>query len=234
MPNSLQSYELQHTRLPSPSLSPGVCSDPYPLRWWCYLIISSSAALSSICLQSFPVSGLFPNELILCIKWPKHWNFSISPSNEHSGLISFRIDLFDLLAVQETLNSLLQHNSKALVLQCSPSLWSNSYIHIWLLQKSFVVQSLSPIRLFATSWAAVCQASLSFTTSEFAQIYLHWVGDTIQPSHPLSSPSPLAFNISQHQGLYQWVSSHQVATVLDLQLQHQCFQWIFRVDFLLD
>ena len=142
MPNSLQSYDLQHTRLPSPSLSPGVCSDPCPLRWWCYLTISSSAALSSICLQSFLVSGLFTNELILCIKWPKHWSFSISPSSEHSGWISFRIDLFDLLAVQETLNSLLQHNSKVLVLQCSPSLWSNSYIHIWLLQKSFVVQSL--------------------------------------------------------------------------------------------
>ena len=59
------------------------------------------------------------------------------------------------------------------------------------------------------------------------------VGDVIQPSHPLSSPSPLACSISQHQGLFQWVSSsQQVAKVLEFQLQHQCFQWIFRTDFL--
>ena len=63
--------------------------------------------------------------------------------------------------------------------------------------------------------------------------HVHWVGDAIQPSHPLSSTSPPAFNPSQHQGLFQWVSSlHQVAKVLELQLQHQSYQWIFRVDFL--
>ena len=68
---------------------------------------------------------------------------------------------------------------------------------------------------------------------EFAQTHIHWVGDAIQPSYPLSPPSPPAFNLSQHQGLFQWVSSsHQVAKVLGLQLQHQSFQWIFRVDFL--
>ena len=66
---------------------------------------------------------------------------------------------------------------------------------------------------------------------EFAQIHIHWVGDAIQPSHPLSSPSPPALNLSHHQGLLQWVSSsHQVAKVLELQLQHQSFQWIFRAD----
>ena len=67
--------------------------------------------------------------------------------------------------------------------------------------------------------------------SEFAQTHVHWLGDAIQPSHPLSSPSP-AFSFSQHQGLFQWVSSsHQVAKVLEL--QHQSFQWVFRVNFLL-
>ena len=65
---------------------------------------------------------------------------------------------------------------------------------------------------------------------EFAQNDVHWFGDAIQPSHPLSTPSP-ALNLSQQQGLFQWVSSsHQVAKVLELQLQHQSFQWIFRVD----
>ena len=69
----------------------------------------------------FPSIRVFPNELALCIRWPKYWSFgfSISPSNEYSGLISFRIDWFDLLAVQGTLKSLLQHNPKASILQCS-------------------------------------------------------------------------------------------------------------------
>ena len=68
---------------------------------------------------------------------------------------------------------------------------------------------------------------------EFGQIHVHWVSDTFQTPHPLLLPSPPALNLSQHQGLLQWVSSlHQVVKVLDLQLQHQSFQWIFRVDFL--
>ena len=70
---------------------------------------------------------------------------------------------------------------------------------------------------------------------ELAQTHVHWVGDAIQPSHPLSSPSPPTFNLSQYQGLFQWVSSsHQVAKVLELQLHHQSFQWILIVDFLQD
>ena len=68
---------------------------------------------------------------------------------------------------------------------------------------------------------------------EFTQTHVHWVSDAIQPSHPLSSSSPPTFNLSQHQGLFQWVgSSYQVAKVLGLQLPHESFQWIFRVDFL--
>ena len=68
---------------------------------------------------------------------------------------------------------------------------------------------------------------------EFTQTHVHWVSDAIQPSHPLSSPSPPAFNLSQHQGLVKWVSSlHQVAKVLEFQLQHQSFQWTSRTDFL--
>ena len=70
---------------------------------------------------------------------------------------------------------------------------------------------------------------------ELAQTHVHQVSDAIQPSHPLSSPSLPAFNLSHHQGLFQWVSSsNQVAKVLEFQLQHQSFQWIFRTDFLMD
>ena len=72
------------------------------------------------CLQSFPISGsFFLNESALRIRWPEYWSFSISPSNEHSGLISFRKDWLDLLAVQGTFRSLLQHNSEASILQHS-------------------------------------------------------------------------------------------------------------------
>ena len=68
---------------------------------------------------------------------------------------------------------------------------------------------------------------------ELAQTHVHCVGDAIQPSHPLSSLSPPAFNLSQHQDFFHWVSSsHQVAKVLEFQLQHQSFQWMFRTDFL--
>ena len=67
---------------------------------------------------------------------------------------------------------------------------------------------------------------------ELTQTHVHWVGEAIQPSHPLSSASLPALNLSQHQGLFKWVSSsHQVVKILEFQLQHQSFQWIFRTDF---
>ena len=70
---------------------------------------------------------------------------------------------------------------------------------------------------------------------ECAQTPVHWVGNDIQPSHLLFPPSPPALSLPQHQSLFQWIgSSHQVAKVLELQLQHQSFQWIFRIDFLWD
>ena len=95
------------------------------------------------------------------------------------------------------------------------------------------VQSLSHVWLFATPWTAACQASLSITNSQTTQTHVHRVNDAIQPSHPLSSPSPPALNLSQHQGLFQWVSSsHQMAKVLEVQLQHQSFQWTRRTDLL--
>ena len=111
--DSLWPRGLQHTSLPCPSPAPGACSNSCPLSWWCHPTISSSVVPFS-CLQSFPASGSFHyKESVLCIRWPKYWcfSFSISPSNEYSGLISFRIDWFDLLAVQGTLRSLLQHYS---------------------------------------------------------------------------------------------------------------------------
>ena len=90
-----------------------------PIKQWCHPTISSSVAVFSSCLQSFPASGSFPMSGI-CPSSGKSFSFSISPSNEYSGLISFRIDRFDLLAVQGTLKSLLQHHSStASILQGS-------------------------------------------------------------------------------------------------------------------
>ena len=100
-------HELPHTKLPCPLPTPGVHPNSCPLSQWCHPPISSSVFPFSSCPQSFPVSGNFQ------FRWPKYWSFSfnISPSNEHPGLISFRMDWLDLLAVQGTLKSLLQHHS---------------------------------------------------------------------------------------------------------------------------
>ena len=96
------------------------------------------------------------------------------------------------------------------------------------------VQLLSRVQLFATPWIAARQASLSITNSRSSlKTHVDWVVDAIQPSHPLSSPSPPAHNPSHHQGLFQWVnSSHEVAKVLEFQIQHHSFQWTPRTDLL--
>ena len=129
MSDSLQPHGLQHARLPCPSLFPGVCSNSCPLSQWCHPTISSSVAPFSSCPQSFPASGSFPNESNLSTSWPKDWNlsFSISPSNECSGLIPFRIDKFDLLAVQRALKSLLQHDNL-----CLSILWCSAFLMVQL------------------------------------------------------------------------------------------------------
>ena len=113
-------HGLQHLRSPCPSPPPRVCPSSCPLNQWCHLAISSSVIPLLFLPSIFPSIRVCSNELALRIRWPKYWNFSISPCNEYSGLISFRIDLFDLLAVQGTLKSLLQHhNSKTSILQHS-------------------------------------------------------------------------------------------------------------------
>ena len=126
MTNCLQPYRLQHSRLPCPSLSPWVCSNSCPLSPWynhCLMIRLNNLilCLPFLFLPSIFLSiHVFSKELAVHIRWPKYWSFSISLSNEYSGLISFRIDWFDLLAGPRTLKSLLQHHSsKASILQCS-------------------------------------------------------------------------------------------------------------------
>ena len=119
--DSLQPHGLQHAMFPCPSPSARVCLNSCPLSQWCHAAISSSVVPFSSCLQSFPASGSF-QWVGSSHRWPKYWSFSfsISPSNEYSAFISFRIDRFDFLAVQGTLRSLFQHHSlKASLLQHS-------------------------------------------------------------------------------------------------------------------
>ena len=97
------------------------------------------------------------------------------------------------------------------------------------------VQSLSCVWLCEPMDCSTPGLPVHHQLPEITQTHVHWVSDATQPSHPLSSPSLPALNLSQHQGLFKWViSSYQVAKVLEFQLQHQSFQWIFRTDFLQD
>jgi len=121
--DSLPPQGLQYARPPCLSPTPGVYSNSCPLSWWCHPTISSSVIPFSSCPQSFPASGSFQMSQFFTsgdqnIDWS--FSFSISPSNDYSGLISFRMDWLDLLVVQGTLKSLLQHHcSKASILQHS-------------------------------------------------------------------------------------------------------------------
>ena len=112
----------------SPVLQYLLESDSCSLCWWCYLTISFSATPFSFCLQSFPASES-SSESALRLRWPKYWSFgfSISPSNGYSGLITFRIDWFDFLAVQGTLKSLFQHHSSK-----ASTLWHSAFFMVQL------------------------------------------------------------------------------------------------------
>ena len=112
MSDCLWPHGLQHPRPTCPSPIPRIYPNSSPSSQWCHPTISSSVIPFSSCLQSFPASGSFQVSQFFGTRWPKYWSFSfsISPFNEYPGLISFQIDWFDLLAVQGTLKSLLQHS----------------------------------------------------------------------------------------------------------------------------
>ena len=104
-----------------------------------HLILCHSLLLPSI----LPSNRVFSNESVLCIKWPKHWSFSISPSNEYSGLISFRTDWLDVLAVQRTLKSLLQHHSSKVSVLQSSVFFTVQLLHPYLTTWTFVGKVMS-------------------------------------------------------------------------------------------
>jgi len=125
--------------------------------------------------------------------------------------------------------------------QRKPSIWPTLFYRIDESTKKHYSFSIIQFSSVAQSCPTLCDSMDCSTPGlpvhhqlpEFTQTHVHWVGDAIQPSHPLSSPSPPALNLCQHQGLFQWVSSsHQVAKVLEFQLQHHSFQWTPRTDLL--
>ena len=133
--DSLRPHGLQLTRPPCPSPTPRVYSNSFPLNRWCHPTISSSVVPFSSCLQSFSGSGSFPISQFFAsgsgVSAPAEWIFRVSFK------ISFKIDWFNLLAVQGILRSLLQHHSsKHQFFSTQPSLWSNSHIHTWPLEKA--------------------------------------------------------------------------------------------------
>ena len=118
--------------------SPGACSNSYPLSWWYHPTVSSSIIPFFSCLPTFTGIRVFSSESALCIRGANYWSFShsISPSNEYSGLISFRIDWFDVL-MSKGLSRLFSNSTvqKHQFFGTQPSLWSKSHIHTWLLDK---------------------------------------------------------------------------------------------------
>ena len=189
----------------------------------CYLFLQSTSvlccaySLSHIQLFSTPWMAVHQDPLSKGILWARILEWVAMPSSSGSSQSRDRTQvsciagrIFTHWATREA-QSLLLHAIKT----------------------HSSVQSLSRVQLFVTPWTAACQAPLSITNYRSLLKLLSIVGDAIQPSHPWSSPSPLTFNLSQHQGLFKWVSSsHQVAKVLEFQFQHHSFQWIFRTDIL--
>ena len=166
---------------------------------WVSDTIQPSHPLSppSLLPSIFPSITVFTNELVLHIRWAKYWSFrlSINPSNEYSGLVFFRIDWLDLLAVQGTLKSLLYTTVQS-------------------------INSLVLSLLYGPTLTSVHDCTHLYNNME-------------KPRCCCSVIHPSALNLYQQQGLFQWVSwSHQMTKILEFQLQHQSFQWVFRVDFL--
>ena len=131
MSSSLRAHGLQYSSLPCPSPTPGVYSNSCPLSRWCHPTISSSVVPFSH-LQSFPASGSFPMSHFFA-SGIGGFSFSISPSNEYSGLISLRIDWLDLLAVQGTLKNLLQHHSSKASILWHSAFFIDQLSHLYMI-----------------------------------------------------------------------------------------------------
>ena len=172
--NSLRPHEPQHARPPCPSPTPGVYTNPCPSSRWCHPAISSSVVPFSSCPQSLPASGSFPVSQLFTSGGQSIGvsAFNISPSNEHPGLISFRMDWLDLLAVQGTLkNHLRHHNSKASIL------WHSAF---------FIVQLSQP---YMTTGKTIALTRWTFV-DDIMSLLLNMLSRLVITFLPRSKPSP--------------------------------------------
>ena len=142
---TLRPHGLQHSRLPCPSPTPGACSNSCPSSRSCHPTISPSVVPFSH-LQSFPASGS-SSESILHIRWPKYWSFSfsVSSSNEYLALISFRMDWLELLAVQGTLKSLLQHHSSKASILWHSAFYMVQLSHLYMTTRRTIVLTIQKL-----------------------------------------------------------------------------------------
>ena len=230
----VQLFETPQTAAPQAAMSFIISWGLFRLMSFVLMMPSSHLVLCypfSSCLQSFPASGSFP------MSWPfASGGQSIGASALASVLPTniqgwFLLGLTGLISLQSKGFSRVFSSTivqKHQFFSAQPSLWSNSHIH--------TCQAVSSVaQLCLTLFDPMDCRKPGFPAHhqllELTQTHVHWIGDAIQPSHPLSSPSPPALNLSQHQSLFQWVSSsHQVAKELEFQLQP--FQRIFKTDFL--
>ena len=226
-------------RLPCPSLSPTVCSNSRPLSQWCHPTISSCHPLLLL-PSSFPASGSFPMSHLFT-----SGSQSVGVPYNYCIAVYFTLHIISICIIYLDAQMLSIY---LLVLHILDQLIPLSICNDLFFSLATIFGSNSTSsNLSIAHFSSVTQSCLTFCDPmdwstpafpvhhqlpELARTHIHQVGDAIQISHPLSSPSPPAFNLSQHQGLFQWVSSlHLGAKVLEFQLQHQSFQWIFRVDF---
>ena len=237
MSDSLWPHGLQHARHPCPSPSPAlitishlsspwVYSNSCPLSQWCNPTISFSVIPFSFCPQSFPVSGSFQMSQALCIRWPKYWSFSfnISPSNEYLGLISFRLDWLDLLAVQGTLKCLLQHhNSKASILRHSAFFivqLSHPYMTtgktIALTRRTFVGKVMSPVAAVTNNHKLhglkhqKCYSLTVLEARSTGSLSLHWNQGVGRVTCPLDTLGDNAFLFFFFKAYFQILFHYQI------------------------
>ena len=221
--NVVLGCNLKNDRPPCPTPTPRVYSNSCPSCRWCHPTISSSVIPFSSCPQSLPASGSFPMSQLFA------WGGQSTGVSASASVLPVNTQDWSPLGW----TGWISLQSKGL-----SRVFSN--ITVQKHQHVSVSQSVSSV---SQSCATLCDPMnpsmpgfpIHHQLPEFTQIHAHRVSDAIQPSHPLSSPSPPAPNPSQNQGLFQWVSSlHEVAKVLEFQLQHQSFQWTPRTDLLYD
>ena len=202
--DSFQPHGLQHTSFPCLSPTPGACSNSCPLSRWCHPTISSSIVPFSSHLQSFPASGYFPMSQFFASGGQSIGiSASVLPMNIQDW---FPLGWTGWISLNKARHRFKFGQSKTPL----TNTWQLSSV-------TLPCPTLCDPMNCSTPGLPVHHQLLEFT-----QTHVHWVSDANQSSHPLSSPSPPALSFSQHQSLFKWVSSsHQVAKVLEFQLQHQ-------------